>query len=131
MKKITKTIAKKRAWKAFSLYIRMRDQRCVTCGVSEFLQAGHFIVGRHNSVLFDERNCHAQCYGCNVGRKGNIVEYYPFMVTTYGQNVIDELKLLDKKLVQYKAQDYLDIEEKYKSKLDTGVSTTRHKRRKP
>jgi DNA repair exonuclease SbcCD ATPase subunit len=48
--------------------------------------------------LFDERNCHAQCYGCNVMKKGNMVKYYKFMLKQYGQKVIDELEELDTKL---------------------------------
>lgn len=65
---------KAKAWTAFSLYIRTRDCLkatgtpnlgiCVTCGKQcdiKQLQAGHFIGGRTNSVLFVEDNCFAQC----------------------------------------------------------------------
>lgn len=99
---------KKKAWTAFSLFIRTRDclktansleqGSCVTCGrpypLSGVggLQAGHFIAGRGNSLLFDERNCHAQCYGCNMGRGGAYVEYFVFMEQNYGREVIEELR---------------------------------------
>lgn len=69
-----KKTPKKKAWDAFSRYIRTRDclkstgdrnrGACVTCGrVFDFkkLQAGHFIPGRVNSILFDEQCVHAQC----------------------------------------------------------------------
>lgn len=117
-KTIPKSGAKKKAWDAFSKYIRARDKKCVTCGAVTNLQAGHFIGGRHNSVLFDERNCHAQCYGCNVGKKGNMVQYYKFMFKRYGQNVIDELQELDTLIVQYKTTDYLELERFYKEKIE-------------
>jgi hypothetical protein len=126
--------AKKKAWDAFSIYIRTRDALkttgtidyclCVTCGrrypVHQVggLQAGHFIQGRHPSVLFDERNCHAQCYGCNVMKKGNMVKYYKFMLSEYGQAVIDELELMDRQVLGMKAYMYLEIADNYKKKLE-------------
>lgn len=60
------------------------------------MQAGHFIPGRHNAVLFDERNVHPQCVGCNVFKHGNLIPYYRYMLFYYGQAVIDELEELDK-----------------------------------
>ena len=55
------------------------------------MQAGHFIAGRLNSTLFDERGVHPQCSLCNVVKHGNGPMYYKFMLATYGQEVIDEL----------------------------------------
>jgi hypothetical protein len=133
-KKMTLSKAKAKAWPVFSKFIRTRDALkttgtldealCVTCDRRYSLnkvgglQAGHFVQGRHPSVLFDERNCHAQCYGCNVMKKGNMVKYYKFMLKEYGQKVIDELEVLDTKLTFLSASDYLDIYEQYKEKLE-------------
>lgn len=125
MKAKTKTYYKKKAWTAFSKYIRNRyapdgNDICVTCGrvyPTTALQAGHWLPNRHNSVLFDERNCHSQCYGCNVGKKGNPVAYFHFMEDRYGREVMAELEELDRTMVQFKAIDYQEIEEKYKQKL--------------
>lgn len=121
-KTLTRTKAKERAWKAFSLYIRTRDYKrgCVTCKRKypiKQLQAGHWIPGRHASVLFDERNCHAQCYGCNVMKKGNPILYYHYMEKRYGKKIMEELEELDKEDVHYKVSDYLEIEQFYKSKI--------------
>ncbi len=128
-KVMTLTKAKKKANDAFSKYIRTRDAKgedyldCVTCdkpypafGVG-CAQAGHFIPGRHSSVVFDERNAHGQCYNCNINLKGNWLRYEEAMRNIYGQKVIDELKALDKITVQYKEYDYLVIEEIFKTKL--------------
>lgn len=92
---------KKKVWKEFSIYIRANNatrdlglERCVTCGEVRHwkeLQAGHFIRGRLNSNLFDERGCHPQCHRCNIHFQGNVVAYYKFMLEKYGQDVIDEL----------------------------------------
>ncbi len=109
MKKPTVKSAKKRAWNAFSRYIRLRDclettgwpdvGKCCTCGIEfpfEELEAGHFVAGRSKHILFDERGVHAQCGKCNhkkpFGLDGNPLEYYPFMVKKYGQEVVEELK---------------------------------------
>ena len=90
---------------------------CVTCCKSfhwKNLQAGHFIDGRMNSVLFDERGVWPQCYACNVCKHGNKVEYYQHMMRLHGQEVIDELRLLPKKTVVFTRQDYDDIYNKYR-----------------
>lgn len=96
---------KDKAWEAFSRFIRTRDclfttgdpdwGKCVTCQkMTPFkqLQAGHFIAGRSNAILFDEQAVNIQCYGCNVGKKGNYVEYYEYMLERYGRDVITELR---------------------------------------
>lgn len=132
IKRMTLTKAKKRANIAFSIYIRTRDMQncpmegkvyCFTCdkpypafGVG-CAQAGHFIPGRHSSVLYDERNAHGQCYNCNINLKGNWVKYEAKILKVYGQAVIDELKELDKFNPHYKVEDYLRIEEEFKNKL--------------
>lgn len=119
MRKPSYSKAKKIAWDAFSKFIRLRDDLngCFTCPARKpwkQMQAGHFIPGRHNSVLFDERNCHSQCPSCNVFLHGNMIEYYPRMLEKYGQKVIDELRLRDKReIVQLKIYELLLIAEKY------------------
>lgn len=131
-KKPTLSQAKKKAWNAFSLYIRTRDALkttggidnclCVTCG-REYprtgvgcIQAGHFVASRANSILFDERNCHGQCYGCNVGRGGAHVEYFVWMENTYGRDVIDELRRLKLQSRKFTVDELHEIEVTYKLK---------------
>ena len=55
---------------------------------------------------------------CNVMKNGNMVKYYKFMLKKYGQKVIDELDRLATKSVKYSVSDYLEIESKYKKKLE-------------
>jgi len=126
-----KKSAKTKAWDNFSLFTRTRDAikttntltecRCVTCGrlyLVKELQAGHFIDGRHNSILFDERNCHAQCFSCNIKKHGNTIPYWSFMERTYGREVIDELIYLDRIPKQMKECDYEELAILYKNKLN-------------
>ena len=75
---------------------------CVTCGAIGpwkgkgeqswgTIHAGHFIPQRRNSILFDERQVHCQCAGCNKAG-GNPSAYEVFMREVYGQDVIDDLR---------------------------------------
>jgi len=76
-KKLKFSTEKQKAWALFSKYIRLRDAlatignrrqcKCITCddvrniyGVG-CMQAGHFIPGRNNAVLFNEEQVHGQC----------------------------------------------------------------------
>lgn len=118
----SKSLMKQKAWKEFSIYIRQRGSvgglaKCVSCG--DFKpwreqQAGHFVPGRGNSVLFDERNTHVQCYVCNVRRHGNLLPYYDFMEEKYGKEIIAELRILAMQPKQMRHSDYEEIYTKYK-----------------
>ena len=125
IKHLSKKKLKEKAWDLFSVFIRTKyaDQdglvECVTCGKSSHwkqLQAGHFVDGRNNSVLFNERLVHPQCKRCNVFLKGNKVKYVLFMKKTYGYTD-QEIEYLDNLKFQTKdlsVQDLLDIVELYK-----------------
>lgn len=124
---------KKRAWDEFSKYIRLRDAlkttgtketvRCYTCrkiypafGIG-CVQAGHFIPGRGNSILFDERGVHAQCYNCNVNLKGNWPEYMKWMLVDYGRKVVDELLHLKNQVKKYTSTELEELWDLYKRKF--------------
>lgn len=127
------------AWTAFSLFVRTRDSLkttgtldyclCVSCGDRRprlgmyCIQAGHFIAGRNNSVLFSEEGVHGQCQMCNHGIKGRkkptaSIVYYQFMEKEYGKETIDRLVLESNQTVKYKVWDFEAIEEKYKAKTE-------------
>ena len=117
---------RKKVDKLFSEYIRRRGSdwrgmaQCVTCGLTKpykEMQAGHFIPGRHPSVVYNEKNCHVQCYGCNVGKKGNMVRYFRYMQDTYGELVISELEDLDARSKQFTPLELLELIEDLKEKL--------------
>lgn len=126
---------KKKAWSNFSRYIRLRDAikttgtkdeaTCITCDTRypiKNMHAGHFLPGRHNSVLFDERNVHAQCGVCNMWRKGNTVKYFRKMQLMYGDNVINELEKLDGETKQYKQHELQELIDTYQEKYLTLLS---------
>lgn len=110
--------AKKKAWTEFSKFIRARDGKCVTCGATENLQAGHFIKASqcYNYFNFNEINVNAQCYRCNVALDGNYIEYTMFMIGKYGADIFDKLKAenLSYKEIKPSQSGYLELRDKYK-----------------
>lgn len=143
VKKVSKTDrakAKEKAWKAFSAYIRTRDcinytgsteeGICVTCRAElpySKLQAGHFVGGRGNAVLFDERIVYAQCGYCNqkppMGLGGNYAAYTLFMIDEYGREKVEEFLKLRHQTKVYKLKDFIEIGQKYKDKTAELLST--------
>lgn len=128
MKKIKPLKAK--LWKLFSEYIRLRDAdsngmvSCVTCDSSgkwqgDYFQAGHFLGGRNNGILFVEECCHAQCSRCNrfpdsmTGKR-----YYDFMLKEYGLETIEELQHLKKNPPKLDSEWYEKEIEIYKEKVE-------------
>lgn len=134
MKKPTLSKAKKKAWTAFSLYIRnvygyqVNDETfgtvfvdCYTCDKPMLIKqasAGHGIGGRNNAVLFDERIVKPQCVGCNIWGRGQYQVFTRKLIAELGLDTYDEIVKHSSDVVKYRIQDYLDIEEKYKSKLN-------------
>ena len=126
-KKVSISKLKKKARAVFSQYIRMKEMNprgetmCVTCLTWKSykeMQAGHFIPGCHNSVLFDERNVHPQCYTCNVILGSNGPKYYEYMQRNYGMDVIKELERLDRINKQFKPFELEAIYDIYKRKIE-------------
>ena len=123
---------KAKAWMWFSRYIRKKSAdesgltTCVTCGKPDHwknLQAGHFIDGRNNSVLFDERLVHVQCFHCNSKRPGclagNKVIYTLYMLTLgYDLNDILGFEHLKFKIKKITKQEFEEIADKYERKFN-------------
>ncbi len=93
---------KTKAWNAFSKYKRTLDciattgtvvaGRCITCGNTfhiSMLQAGHFIAGRGNAILFNRRFVNAHCRYCNESHHGKPKVYRAAMVYKYGEKFVD------------------------------------------
>jgi hypothetical protein len=94
---------KKKAWDAFSLYVRLRDclettgtqdyGLCITCGTKHHfkdLQAGHCIPGRGNSILLDDTLVAAQCRRCNVFQNGQHGIFALRMIDKWGRKYYEE-----------------------------------------
>jgi hypothetical protein len=121
---------KTKAWNIFSKYIRRRDCLdttgtlgygiCFTCGKRvrfEDSDAGHFIPGRQNAVLFEENAVHLQCKECNQGKGGNYEVYRSRMIIVYGEDEVMRLESMKHKVVKMSPGDYSDISVTYRAKL--------------
>lgn len=132
-KKTTRQLAKEKAWKEFSIYIRTRDclrfsgtpheGRCITCWKPfdfKQLQAGHFVGGRGNAVLFDERLVHSQCFYCNAkpprGLGGNYAEYMLFMIREVGLEQAEAYLRIKGTTKVYKEHDFVELRDEFKRK---------------
>jgi len=117
---------KDKAWKAFSLYVRNYYSynggcECFTCGrfypIGK-IDAGHGIPGRSNAVLFLEEVVRPQCQGCNRFKHGVLDVFTRKLIDQLGIEEYDIIKRMSKQIVKYTINDYLDIEKKYKEKLE-------------
>lgn len=123
--------AKARAWRAFSDYIRLRDCLlttgtkheclCITCGRrKEYaeIDAGHFVPGRRNSVLFSEFGVHGQCRFCNRYKDGDYPKYREVMIARHGLEEIERYEILAKVSVKLYTSDFERIYTHYKQEYE-------------
>lgn len=121
---------KRKVWKIFSEYIRLRDclkttgladyGKCITCSRTvprTLLQAGHFISGRHNANLFSERGTNSQCYNCNINLRGNTLEYRRRIIELYGEGADIELENEAKQITKFTLSDLEALAIYLKSKI--------------
>lgn len=119
---------KKEADKFYSQYIRLRDADrngvglCITCGVKKpwkELQNGHFVKRSVNSLRFNDENCNAQCYSCNVMKYGEQYKYAQEIDFKYGVGTAEKLYARRFETHKFSAQELLDIIEQAKSNIKT------------
>ena len=112
------TTFKKWVWKVFSDYIRTRDDwTCFTCGkqaTGKSMHAGHFIPRTYSATMFSEINVNAQCYGCNIWKRGNAGEYSIRLAEKYGKEAIDELIISSRETHKFTFEELEELYEKYK-----------------
>ena len=123
------TVLKKKLWETVSLYIRLRDSDdenfCTCCTCSEYrhykdsIQAGHYIASGQSSFhRYNERNIHPQCYWCNIGKNGNVLEYREFMIKKYGQEYTDWLYETRNEPTNLWKEEIKELTIQYKQKLE-------------
>ena len=113
-----KSLQKEKAWAACSRYIRVLNAdktgmvECVTCNKKKNwkeIQAGHYIQGRGNAILFELRNIHPQCMRCNVMMNGRLDDYTKFMLNKYGVDVVMELQNMKYQPKKITLADYWEM----------------------
>jgi len=70
-----------------------RDSRCMCCGTTNQLTAGHLFSRRGYSTRWDLDNVYAQCWPCNYKQKvtGDPYPLMNYAIKKHGQKLIDEL----------------------------------------
>src|SRR5688572_22918612 len=77
-----------------SLYVRLRDGKCVQCGSTEQLTNGHLITRAHYALRWDVRpdgNCHGQCWPENYTHKHNLHPFIAWYVSKFGAERYQQL----------------------------------------
>ena len=121
LKSKNKTLAKKKADKYFSEFIRKRDENkpCITCGqYKKDMDAGHFISRRFEATRYDEMNCNAQCLKCNRFENGNQFAHGKAIDRLYGLGTSDKILALSRKIMKRTQFDYEVIADYYKSAIE-------------
>ncbi len=102
----------------FNKWIRERDKDlpCISCGKTvDKYHAGHFIAQGFSGFLrYNEDNCHKQCVGCNLFKRGNLLEYRIELVKKIGKDKVEWLEEHRKDTYQYSREELLELLEKYK-----------------
>lgn len=121
---------KAKADKWFSEFIRLRDSdehgrvKCVTCSHTDhwrYLQCGHCLERGNMSTRYDEKNCNAQCAGCNWNG-GQRVKHEAAIDAKHGEGTVAALELKEKvwraTKSQIKERDFRFYADTYRSRVE-------------
>ena len=89
-------------WDSCAIYVKLREAdlngncKCCTCGKTGYwkeFDAGHFVPGRGNAVLFDDAHIFPQCPGCNCKGGGEQYKFGEFLKKRYGYSneILEEI----------------------------------------
>ncbi len=124
MRKPTKTLAKKKAYKAFQLYMRTLWNRgslkCYTCDRPlsfKTTQVGHWVPGHHNATYINEDYVRPQDYYCNIQLGGNQGEFRDRLRKELGSKTVDKLLVESKLVKDISLDEYLELEKWYSTQL--------------
>lgn len=99
---------------------------CVTCGKrhpwnTNLMDAGHFLAGRSNSILFEPTNIHPQCKWCNR-TGGRPQEYRKFMLSAYGQQVVDGLEVLKRQTRSFTREELVTKRREFRARTKAAIA---------
>lgn len=115
--------AKKTCDEWFSKYIRLRDSngngyaKCVTCDKVNYWKecdAGHFQSRRYLSTRYDEKNCHAQCVGCNQWGAGEQYKHGLEIDALYGKGTAKSLENKARSLQKMNKNEVMELAREFK-----------------
>lgn len=126
MAKSTTGTYKNTVWKACADYIKAREAdiygmvKCVTCDLrmhfrDHICNAGHFVPGRGNAVLFDDAHIFPQCSGCNCDGGGEQYKFGLFLKERYGYDdaTIDEIRYMRHKTRKFTMDELKEMKRRF------------------
>ena len=118
-KKDSRAVAQKAADDAFSLYIRARDKRCVTCGSTDGLQCSHVERrGRHATRYLDS-NAYAQCARCHTYHHlQSETPLRDYVLSKIGQTGMQMLYSLSRTTQKRTVEELREVARLYNTKLE-------------
>ncbi len=86
------------------------------------MDAGHFLGGRSNSILFEPFNCHPQCKYCNR-TGGNPQAYRVFMLAAYGTSIVESLEAMKRKSITFDREELVTKRREYRARVRVAIRT--------
>ena len=98
---------------------------CVTCGkvgpwTGQEMDAGHFLGGRSNSILFEPLNIHPQCKYCNR-TGGNPQAYRQFMIGCYSSDIVEALEKMKRESISFTRDELVGMRREYRERTRAAV----------
>ena len=115
--------------RVFSIYTRMKSAdangivKCATCGKPDhwkFMDCGHFVSRKNQSVRWDDMNAEPQCKICNQLERGRPEKFQDYLIDKYGRDVVNQLierRHSAMKLMKWEIQEKITM---YKNRI-TGL----------
>lgn len=111
--KLTLPKLKKKTQIVFNRRVRERDkdQPCIACGrYSDNMHASHYIAQGFSSFLrYHPDNCHNCCAGCNLFKRGNLIEYRIGLLKKIGEEKVQWLEDNRHALMKWTRDDLQEI----------------------
>lgn len=116
---------KKELTSVFNKYVRLTATGwngisiCYTCEQAvSYIEAGHFVGSKANSLTWDERNVKPQCRKCNSKENGMRKVFAKKIDEEYGVGTSDMLKRLGNSTKKFTEFELEEMIEKYRLKLE-------------
>lgn len=103
----------KEADKIFSIWIRIREQKCILCGTDYQLTCGHLFKRGNKLLRFDEDNCHTLCQNCNSLDNTDHDIYIKWFKKNYGAARYNEMSKTSNELHKFTRDELQKIIDDY------------------
>lgn len=114
MRKVSRKEIVRKLDKLISEIVKERDGKCVTCGSTDRLTAGHIFSRVAYSTRWDLENVWTQCWGCNYRHEFDPYPFQRWFAAKFGQKKLDELWGRFHTPRKFKTHELIELYEKFK-----------------